>query len=330
MDMTVRLEPWVSLLATAVLGAALVAVPAILYHKRVVDELKQHRQSRKSRGRIRDLSKNSHRRIRSRSSSKDRTSPTVCGVTKIHDKDGSKMCLSSKRPEQDRSIDHKSALQVPFGPLSSISSGIPRVQSPHEVDTSVFGDGGGSDDDIANNQDEQTYTYEEMNEDSLACEAAILKEDSIKSTISAVASKDNANMSLERTGKPIERTCNAMSKSHSIPGELHNIHTSDPVTADILRKEPEQESYVHLHFEPFEAPSPEEEEVCRLMQECLLLRQKYVFRERIVPWKKDSIADHSSPLQNPDPFHYEQEPASKHTFKMIDGVVHVYAIDGGI
>lgn len=48
-----------------------------------------------------------------------------------------------------------------------------------------------------------------------------------------------------------------------------------------------------------------------MMQECLALRQKYVFRERAAPWDKELITDPSTPKRNPDPFFYEQEPASK-------------------
>lgn len=42
----------------------------------------------------------------------------------------------------------------------------------------------------------------------------------------------------------------AMIRSHSIPGELHGLHAPDPVAADILRKEPEQEVYVRLQVSP--------------------------------------------------------------------------------
>ena len=60
-----------------------------------------------------------------------------------------------------------------------------------------------------------------------------------------------------------------------------------------------------------EAPSQEEEEVCMMLQDCLELRKKYVFREQVAPWHIETITDPSTPKPNPDPFHYEQEPASK-------------------
>lgn len=72
-----------------------------------------------------------------------------------------------------------------------------------------------------------------------------------------------------------------------------------------------------LNLEPFlyvvcspEAPSSEEEEVCLLMQECLTMRAKYVFRENEHPWEKEQITDPSTPKPNPQPFHYDPEPSS--------------------
>ncbi|XP_024528681.1 AMP deaminase [Selaginella moellendorffii] len=113
----------------------------------------------------------------------------------------------------------------------------------------------------------------------------------------------------------------AMNRSISIPGEMH--HAPDPVAADILRKEPEQETFVRLNVAPIDAPSDEEEEVCLMMQECLEMRDKYVFREMVPPWKK-GIFDSSTPKANPDPFRYEPQAPSKHVYRMENGVVHVY------
>lgn len=114
-------------------------------------------------------------------------------------------------------------------------------------------------------------------------------------------------------------------RSHSIAGDLHGIHAPDPVAADILRKEPEQETYVKLNVSPIEAPSEEEEEVCKYMHECMALRDKYVYREKTPPWVKEEIIDSDTPKPNPDPFYYRPEPASSHTYEMVDGVYRVYA-----
>ncbi|KAI5076446.1 hypothetical protein GOP47_0009040 [Adiantum capillus-veneris] len=324
METTVKWESWLSFVASAILGATLVAVPALLYHKQVVDELIQQRNSRINQSQI-NSSKASHGQSGRRSSSKDRTSVLVHEGVLGLEKDGQKLHRSSKHQDQERNTDHKGLSQVPFGVLSSIPPGLPWVQTVQEVDASGFEvEEGSEEDDIVNDQDEHTYEYEEASGNSLMSNTALLaKDDSVKSMLSsAVVAKDNGNGSAERTG-------NTVNRSHSIPGELHGIHAPDPVAADILRKEPEQECYVRLQVEPIEAPSSEEEEVCRLMQECLALREKYVFREKVAPWDTETITDPSTPKRDPDPFQYEQEPASKHVFQMIDGVVHIYANEKG-
>lgn len=48
----------------------------------------------------------------------------------------------------------------------------------------------------------------------------------------------------------------------------------------------------------------EEEEVCKMIRECLDLRKKYVYKENIVPWKTEPVATNS------DPFHFEPVEAT--------------------
>ncbi|KAF7809189.1 putative AMP deaminase [Senna tora] len=68
-----------------------------------------------------------------------------------------------------------------------------------------------------------------------------------------------------------------------------------------------------------ESTNIEEQEVCKMIRDCLDLRKKYVYREKVAPWKAKSLA------KNPDPFHFEPVEATSHHFRMEDGVVHVYA-----
>ncbi|KAK7317507.1 hypothetical protein RJT34_01805 [Clitoria ternatea] len=63
----------------------------------------------------------------------------------------------------------------------------------------------------------------------------------------------------------------------------------------------------------------EEEEVCKMIRECLDLRKQYVYKENVVPWKAEPVASNS------DPYHFEPVVATPHQFRMEDGVVHVYA-----
>ncbi|RHN41196.1 putative AMP deaminase [Medicago truncatula] len=63
----------------------------------------------------------------------------------------------------------------------------------------------------------------------------------------------------------------------------------------------------------------EEEEVCKMIQECLDLGKKYVYKENVLPWKAEPVETNS------DPFHFEPVEATAHHFKMEDGVVRVFA-----
>ncbi|KAK7386943.1 hypothetical protein VNO78_27333 [Psophocarpus tetragonolobus] len=66
-----------------------------------------------------------------------------------------------------------------------------------------------------------------------------------------------------------------------------------------------------------ETTNIEEEEVCKMIRECLDLRKKYVYKENI-PWKSEYRE------ANFDPYHFELVEATAHHFRMEDGVIHVY------
>ncbi|KAF5179417.1 Amp deaminase, partial [Thalictrum thalictroides] len=115
-----------------------------------------------------------------------------------------------------------------------------------------------------------------------------------------------------------------MSKSHSVSGNIHGVQPC-PVKADILRKEPEHETCVQLRINPTEVPSPDQVEAYQMLQECLELRQNYVFMEEVAPWEKEVITDPSTPKPNLNPFSYSHDGKTDHHFQVEDGVVHVYA-----
>ncbi|XP_052172914.1 AMP deaminase-like isoform X2 [Diospyros lotus] len=135
--------------------------------------------------------------------------------------------------------------------------------------------------------------------------------------------KDLPNQNTSN-GEQISVAASSMIRTHSVAGDLHGV-PPDPVAADILRKEPEDETFVRLNISPNEVPSPEEAEVYRNLQACLKLRQKYLFKEAIAPWEKEIISDPCTPKPIPNPFDYTSEGKSDHHFQMEDGVVHVYA-----
>eukprot|EP01018_Ginkgo_biloba_P003890 Gb_35523 [translate_table: standard] len=242
-------------------------------------------------------------------------------------------------------IDYKNRIGS-FGNLSSIPPGLPRVHTQREGSSqslnhpgsrkravasvirpttpkspvaSAFESVEGSDeeDNLLESQEDQNLTYD----DAIGQSAAEgTTETNTNLTASSLVPSDLVNAD----GDQNQKSGTIMIRSHSVSGDFHGMHAPDPVAADILRKEPEQDTLVRLKITPIEAPTTEEEEVCWMMQECLALRDKYVFREKVLPWEKEIITDPSTPKANPDPFYYETEPASEHCFQMEDGVVHVY------
>ncbi|XP_020086432.1 probable AMP deaminase isoform X1 [Ananas comosus] len=129
------------------------------------------------------------------------------------------------------------------------------------------------------------------------------------------------NVIVNGESQPLAAT--SMIRSHSVSGDLHGVQP-DPVAADILRREPEHESFIKLKISPNEIPSTDEMEVYKILQKCLELRESYVFREEIAPWEKEVITDPSTPKPNPNPFAYAPEQKTDHYPQMVDGVVHVY------
>lgn len=54
---------------------------------------------------------------------------------------------------------------------------------------------------------------------------------------------------INASGEQIALAASSMIRSHSISGDLHGVQP-DPIAADILRKEPEQETFVRLKITP--------------------------------------------------------------------------------
>ncbi|XP_054783211.1 AMP deaminase-like isoform X1 [Prosopis cineraria] len=128
---------------------------------------------------------------------------------------------------------------------------------------------------------------------------------------------------VNAAGEQMSAVASSMIHSHSVSGDLHGIQPH-PIAADILRKEPEHESFARLNVTPIEAPSPDEVEVYVILQECLEMRKRYVFKEAVAPWEKEVISERGTPKPNLDPFVYIPEGKSDHYFEMQDGVIHVY------
>lgn len=236
-----------------------------------------------------------------------------------------------------------------FGSLTSIPPGLPRLQTQREGSSQSLNHPGSrkravapvirpttpkspvasafesvedsdEEDDLLVNQEDQHFNYDNANGDIADEDMTGTVETSANHLTSAHVTQDLRNSDIDQNHK----SGTIMMRSHSVSGDFA-MNAPDPVVADILRKEPEQDTLVRLKVTPIDTATAEEEEVCRMMQECLDLREKYVFRENVAPWEKEIITDPCTPKRNPNPFHYEHEPASEHHFVMEDGVVHVYA-----
>ncbi|CAM6102988.1 unnamed protein product [Calypogeia fissa] len=349
---------WIKVCLAALLGATVAAGTAFYLHNRVVDDivarldaegLGLERRKHRSRGRLRHR----HHHVPEKSTSKDKEIGSSDSLPEMSSfANGIENGKADHKPSSPSSLQHQES-QSSFAGMSAIPAGLPRVQTRREgkeasayhnggasgavqrplpvirpssprspVGGGVFEDMEGSDeeDHVLLNEDDQRFSMADEEGDA----GQIAPADEIPESELEEPVKPKSPVS-DRGG---EKTAATIIRSHSIPGDLHGIHAPDPVAADILRKEPEQETFVRLNVTPLEAPSQEEEEVCLLMQECMAMREKYVFRENAHPWEKEEITDPSTPKPNPQPFRYEPEPASMHTFKMIDGVVRVYPQEG--
>lgn len=60
---------------------------------------------------------------------------------------------------------------------------------------------------------------------------------------------ENLPDDINANGEQIALAASSMIRSHSVSGDLHGVQP-DPIAADILRKEPEQETFVRLKITP--------------------------------------------------------------------------------
>ncbi|KAH8505955.1 hypothetical protein H0E87_012969 [Populus deltoides] len=130
--------------------------------------------------------------------------------------------------------------------------------------------------------------------------------------------KDVLPQHINANGDQMPIPASSMIRSHSVSGDLHGVQP-DPFAADILRKEPEQETFARLKISPMGI-----DYYSSFFKNALKCEKRYVFKEAIAPWEKEIISDPCTPKPNPDPFSYTPEGKSDHYFEMQDGVIHVY------
>ncbi|MED6155613.1 hypothetical protein PIB30_006786 [Stylosanthes scabra] len=110
-----------------------------------------------------------------------------------------------------------------------------------------------------------------------------------------------------------------VSKEGKAGGEMYTDGTVDSNSAHVAEKDLAFISNVFPKRNTVNEPiNIEEEEVCKMIRECLDLRKQYVYKENL-PWKAEPVETDS------DPFHFEPVEATPHHFRMEDGVIRVYA-----
>lgn len=98
------------------------------------------------------------------------------------------------------------------------------------------------------------------------------QDDGVKASLSSAALKELANGGGDKL----------MIRTISIPGELHGA--PDPVAADILRKEPEQETFVRLEITPIGIPMFTFSYLCSLISQNTLTMPKIYVHFAFMPF----------------------------------------------
>ncbi|KAF3431395.1 hypothetical protein FNV43_RR26126 [Rhamnella rubrinervis] len=111
----------------------------------------------------------------------------------------------------------------------------------------------------------------------------------------------------------------------SVQDQISNMTLSE-AKADVYQQGERKIDSNSVHFVGIgsEPINKEEEEVRKMIRECLDLRQNYLYREKVSPWMKAVEDDVGVSEVKRDPFHFKSVEASSHSFRMEDGVVHVY------
>ncbi|PQQ00352.1 AMP deaminase isoform X2 [Prunus yedoensis var. nudiflora] len=151
------------------------------------------------------------------------------------------------------------------------------------------------------NEDDDTFNYGNVDSLDNTVTSVYQNEDRMYQVTSTEA---KSGVDLQGDGKVDTASGNSVKNDQILP---HSLPAVLPLSAS-------------MH----ESISKEEEEVHKMIRECLDLRKRYLYKEEVAPWtvaRTDSIVSE----KKSDPFHFEPVDASTHCFRMEDGVIHVYA-----
>ncbi|XP_057494383.1 probable AMP deaminase isoform X1 [Actinidia eriantha] len=217
---------------------------------------------------------------------------------------------TARRDEQDQSI-NISGSNIPVGSGS-------RLMTPRSSGGYAFGSMGDSDEEgteLATEQD-ILFTYEDNN---ALAEYVNENNPNIHNLSAPPFEADNKSCILDQN-------CNAIRHEAKENVDEHGAGKEDTASLHIIRNDPVfANSILPLTTAVHESMNKEEEEVRKMIRECLDLRDRYVYREKVAPWMKATVEPSSVSGTNNDPLSFVPVEATAHHFRMEDGVVRVYA-----
>uniref|UniRef100_A0A2N9EBX0 AMP deaminase n=1 Tax=Fagus sylvatica TaxID=28930 RepID=A0A2N9EBX0_FAGSY len=217
-----------------------------------------------------------------------------------------------QRDAKDRFVNHS-------GMYTRVAS-VGRLVTPRSPGGNAFDDAGDSDDDGTEltNVEDMLFDYGHIDSTTDFTNAHDVNANSQNTCTIPKIGED---------GKCIQdETCRTTVSEAKASLDLHGDGKVDTPSVHMVGNDPNfANTVLPLRTTLHESTSTEEEEVRKMIRECLDLRKIYVYRELVSPWKKETVVESSASDKNSDPFHFEPVEASAHNFKMEDGVVRVYA-----
>ncbi|XP_059648905.1 probable AMP deaminase [Cornus florida] len=197
-----------------------------------------------------------------------------------------------------------------------------RLMTPRSSGGYAFESAGDSDEEGTDNAagEDTLFTYQNINS---STEYMNDSYSNIQNSSIAPSKTDIGNRTQDEKCGKIENGAEAYADQHGNEkvdtAAVHNLW-NDPIFANTIP----------LTTAAHESVNTEEEEVRKMLRECLDLRESYLYREKVAPWMNATIGESCESETKSDPFHFVPVEATAHTFRMEDGVVHVYASENDL
>ncbi|BDA45326.1 AMP deaminase 2 at C-terminar half [Coccomyxa sp. Obi] len=150
----------------------------------------------------------------------------------------------------------------------------------------------------------------------------------------------HAHASGNASANALAQTLVPHSFQHPVPHlphtHAHNVsaHSTNPATVDsvndlVLEGKIIEDAAVHEQYSRVITPEPamneETEDVCALLQQCLDIREKWLFKPAVQPEHLAHLQEVAKPsLVDPDPFEWTPQEPSDYQYELVDGIMRVY------